>query len=218
MRIRDAIAIVLSVLLPGTGHIAAGKPWKGVLIFFLFGFALDGWLYSQAATVLPPEHTVLSIPAVRNGSLALGIILWAFAVCDTTALALRRRRIVAKADVADGHVRNALVAHLRRDPQAALNALRAALRINDQDPDAWFHLGVAQAGLGQRRKARKALRQCIRYDHDGKWDAQAQGQLDALARGRGTAGLPSRELAGVATRPAEPAVAPPKPPSEEAES
>ena len=201
MRIRDAIAIVLSMLLPGTGHIAAGKPWKGVLVFFLFGFALDGWIYSQAASVLPPWHTVLSIPTVRNGSLALGIVLWAFAVCDVTALALRHRRIAAKAEVADGHIRNALVAHLRRDPQAALKALRAAQRINDQDPDAWFHLGVAYAGLGQRRKAHRAFRQCIRYDHDGKWDTQTQHQLQALA-----------------APPARPTPAPPKPSTEEAES
>ncbi|MBM4037479.1 MAG: tetratricopeptide repeat protein [Planctomycetes bacterium] len=218
MRIRDAIAIVLSMLLPGTGHIAAGKPWKGVLIFFLFGFALDGWIYSQAATVLPPEHTVLSIPAVRNCSLALGIILWAFAVCDTAALALRHRRIVAKAEVAEGHIRNALIGHLRREPQAALKALRAALRINDQDPDAWFHLGVAYASLGQRRKARRALGQCIRYDHDGKWDTQAQAQLEALARGGGTAGLSSRGLTGAETRSDKPTVPHPEPPSEEAES
>ena len=180
MRIRDAIAIVLSMLLPGIGHIVAGKAWKGVLLFFLFGFALDGWIYSQAATVLPPEHTALSIPTIRGGALALGAVLWAYAVGDTLALALRRRRIAAKADAADGHIRNALVAYLRDDHQAALNDLRAAQRINDRDPDAFFHLGVNYAALGQRRKARKAFRQCIRYDHGGKWDAQAHGQLHAL--------------------------------------
>jgi len=200
VRIRHAIAIALSMLLPGIGHIAAGKALKGLLLFFLFGFAVDGWVYSQAAGVLPPEHTVLSIPSVRNGSLALGGLLWAFAVFDTTALALRRRRIAAKAEAADGHVRDALVARLRNDPQAALRALGAAQRINDQDPDALFHLGVVYAALGQRRKAHRALRRCIRYDHDGKWDSQAQRQLAALDA------PPPRQ-----------APAPPKPPKEEAE-
>lgn len=180
MKSAQVVPIVLSALLPGIGHIAAGRALKGILLFFLFGFAVDGWVYSQAASVLPPEQTLLSLPALRNGSLALGGLLWAFAVCDTAAIALRERRIAAKAEVADGHIREALVAHLRDDHQAAIKSLRAALRINDQDPDAWFHLGVAYARLKQLRKARRAFHLCIRYDRSGKWDIQVRDELEAL--------------------------------------
>jgi len=180
VKIAHVVPILLSVVLPGTGHIAIGKTLKGLLIFFCFGFAVDGWVYSQAARVLPPEHSVLSIPALRRGSIALGALLWAFATFDMARLALRRRRLLAKADVADGHIRDALVAHLRNDSEAALQELRAARRINDQDPDAFFHLGVLYASRGERKKARKALLRCIRYDHEGKWDTHAQQQLRAL--------------------------------------
>ncbi len=180
MKIAEVIPTVVSLALPGIGHIVAGRVLKGILLFFLFGFAVDGWVYSQAASVLPREQALLSLPAMRNGSLALGGLLWAFAVFDTAAIALRRRRIAAKAEAADGHFRSALAAYLRNDYEAALKSLRAALRINDHDPDAYFHLGVIYASLGQPRKARKALRLCIRHDHDGKWDAQAQDQLQAL--------------------------------------
>ncbi len=180
MRIAEVIPIVLSMLLPGVGHIAAGRALKGILVFFLFGFAVDGWLYGEAASILPPERTALSVPAIRSLSLALGGLLWAFAVLDTTAIALRRRRIAAKADAADAHIRNALIAHLRNDSQTALEELRAARRINDQDPDALFHLGIIYASMGQRRKARKAFLQCISCDNEGKWDTHAQEQLRAL--------------------------------------
>ncbi len=180
MKIAQVIPILLSMLMPGVGHIAAGRALRGILLFFLFGFAIDGWLYSQAASVLPPERSALDIPTIRNLSLGLGALLWAFAVLDTVAIALRRRRILAKADVADAHIRGALVAHLRNEPEAAIKELRAARRINDQDPDALFHLGVIYAGLGQRAKARKAFHQCISYDSEGKWDAHAQEQLRAL--------------------------------------
>jgi len=180
MKIAQLVPIVLSALLPGIGHIAAGRALKGLLIFFLFGFAVDGWLYAQVATVLPPEHVAVSVPVLRNGAIAFGALLWAFAVFDTAAIALRHRRVAAKATAADAHIANALVAYLRDDPDAALRELRAARRIDDHDPDALFHLGVAHALRGDKRRARRAFHKCIRYDHDGKWDALAQQQLEAL--------------------------------------
>lgn len=191
MKIAHVIPILLTLLLPGTGHIAIGKALKGLLIFFCFGFAVDGWVYSQAASVLPPEHTFLSVPALRRGSIALGALIWAFAAFDMARLALRRRRLLAKADVADAHIRDALVAHLRNDPERALRELRAAHRINDQDPDAFFHLGVLYASRGDRKRARKALLRCIRYDQEGKWDTHAQQQLRALEASAPRASAPA---------------------------
>jgi len=174
------LPICLSVVLPGCGHIAAGRTAKGLLLFFLFGFAVDGFLYSQAQSILPPEQAGVAPTVVRYLALGGGLLIWAFAIGDTMALALRRRRIEALADAANARIRDALVAYLRGDYAGAVKALRAALRINDQDPDALFHLGVVCAHMGQRRKARRALHQCIRHDHDGKWDSEAHEQLRAL--------------------------------------
>jgi len=180
VKIAEAVPVCLSAVLPGCGHLAAGRPARGLLIFFLFGFAIDGWFYSQAQSILPPEHAGADADLVRYAAIALGVFLWAFAVADTAKLALRHKRIIAKAGVVDSHVRNALTAFLRNDYAAALKPLLAARRINDQDPDTLFHLGVAYAGLGQLRKARHAFHTCIRFDHDGKWDNQTQQQLKAL--------------------------------------
>lgn len=180
VKLAQIVPVCLSAAVPGSGHIAAGRPLKGVLIFFLFGFAVDGWLYSQAASILPPERTVLSVALMRNSAIALGAVLWLFAVLDTASAVLRRRRIAAKAGVADACIREALAAFLRSDYPAAVKELRSALRINDQDPDAHFHLGVALASMGKRRDARRAFHACISFDHDGKWDAQTRAQLEAL--------------------------------------
>jgi hypothetical protein len=180
VRIAQIAPVALSVALPGCGHIAAGRPARGILIFFLFGFSIDGWFYAHAQSILPPGSAPLTPPAIRYASLAFGALLWAFALIDATSLVLRRRRVAARAGVAEAHLRDALVASLRGDHRAALQALLAARRINDQDPDVLFHLGVVHAKLGAARKARRALHQCIRYDHDGKWDSQAQEHLRAL--------------------------------------
>ena len=180
MKLAQIVPVCLSAAVPGSGHIAAGRPLRGVLIFFLFGFAIDGWLYSQAASILPPERTMMSVALMRNSAIALGVALWLFAVADTVSIARRRRRIEAKAGVANTCVREAVAAFLRSDYPAAVKELRAALRINDQDPDAYFHLGVALASMGKPRQARRAFHACIRFDHDGKWDAQTREQLEPL--------------------------------------
>jgi tetratricopeptide (TPR) repeat protein len=179
VKLAHLFPICLSVVFPGCGHIAAGRPARGLLLFFLFGFAVDGFLYSQAQSILPPDQAGAA-SVVRVIALAAGFLLWAYAIADTTSLALRRQRIEARADAATSHIRLGLLASLRDQWPEALRAFQTALRINDQDPDALFHVGVAYAHLGQRRKARRALRRCIRYDRSGKWDDEAFDHLRQL--------------------------------------
>ena len=180
MKIGHAIPVLVSAVLPGVGHITAGRPLRGLLLFLLFGFAVDGYLYSQALRILPAEHAAASPAVVRAVALACGAALWLFAVVDTAAIGRRRRRIESRAGEATAHIREGLIAYLRDDFKAAARALHKALRINDHDPDALYHLGVVYAAAGHHRKARRALRRCIRFDDEGKWDNEAYDHLRAL--------------------------------------
>jgi tetratricopeptide (TPR) repeat protein len=192
VKIAETIPVALSAVLPGCGHIAAGRQGKGLLVFFLFGFSVDGYLYSQALSILPADQAAAA-PTIRILSLASGILLWTYAVVDTARLARRHRRIAARADEATTHVRDGLIAYLRDDYAAAVQALQSALRIDDQDADALFHIGVAYAHQGNSKKARRALNRCIHYDHDGKWDEEAGEQLRHLDA------APGRRIAGPET-------------------
>lgn len=180
MKLGCFLPVGLSALLPGCGHIADGRPGRGLLLFFLFGFAIDGFLYSQAQTILPPERATVSPAVTRILAIAAGLLVWAYCVADSALRALRCRRLAASAASANAPVREALVAYLRNDHAAAIKAIQAALRLNSQDPDALFYLGVFHASSGQSRKARRALYACIRYDDEGKWDDEAHEQLRAL--------------------------------------
>ena len=180
MKLGHVIPVALSAVLPGIGHIAAGRSIKGIVLFFLFGFAVDGFLYGQALTILPPTHHPVSPSLVRGIALGLGGLLWLYAVIDTTAFARRQRRVESRADEATGHIRDGLIAYLRDDLRAAARAFHAALRINGRDPDALYHLGVVYAAAGHARKARRALRRCIRFDDGGKWDNKAHDHLEAI--------------------------------------
>lgn len=180
MKLGHVIPVALSAVLPGSGHIAAGRPAKGVVLFFLFGFAVDALLYSQALAILPPTYHPVSPALVRGLAFAVGGLLWLYALIDTAAVERRLRRIDARAGEATAHIRDGLIAYLCDDLRAAARAFHTALRINDRDADALYHLGVVYAAAGHPRKARHALQRCIRFDDDGKWDNQAHDQLEAL--------------------------------------
>jgi len=149
------------------------------LVLFLLGFAVDGYFYGQAMSIVPPEEAG-SAGTIHTLSIIGSVLLWLYAVGDTTLLALRHRRIEARADDATAQLREGLVAYLKDDLRASVRAYQQALRIDDQDPDALFHVGVAYAHLGLHKKARRALNRCIQYDHDGKWDDEAAEQLRHL--------------------------------------
>jgi len=204
--LRQVIPVGISLALPGCGHIAAGRHLKGLLLFFLFGFAADGVLYGQAKAFLRPDQPT---PTVCTLALLLGIGLWAYALADTVALVRRTRRVAASASVADAHVRQALVAYLANDLDAASAALRAALRLDPTDADALFYLGVVLARTGRPRHARRFLRRCLRWDRESKWEAEAQAQLRALEAGGPVIAPPRPPQAAPAPRegdaPAEPA-------------
>jgi tetratricopeptide (TPR) repeat protein len=175
-----AVPIAVSVVLPGLGQVVAGRTLRGLALFFLFGCAADGYFYSQALRILPPEVAPVAPGLVRTLSLVGGGLVWLVAFADVVRLASRNRRIRSRAAEATAHIRKGLIAYLRHDLPAATRAFLAALRIDDRDPDALYHLGVAYAAAGQRRKARRALRRCVRFDADGKWDIEAQAHLHAL--------------------------------------
>jgi len=177
VKVREIAPVCISAALPGCGHIAAGKHFKGLLLFLFFGFALDGFLYGHFQHLLAPEQGTSAAYVV---ALVAGLGLWAYAVGDTLALAARSRRIEAKADVADAHIRQALAAYLADDYDGAGAALKGALRINPDDPDALFHLGAVHAAAGRPRPAARAFRKCLRCDLDGKWEREVHARLQRL--------------------------------------
>ena len=184
MRAADIAPVALSAILPGCGHIAAGRAARGLLVFFLFGFAIDGWFYAQARCICTAEAHSPNASAIRYGAVAFGLLLWAFAVGDTARLAIRRHRRGAHAQGADAHVRAALVALLRDDHDAALRELLAAKRLDPLDPATAYHLGVVHAAAGRIRKARRAFHHCIRLDREGIWEVRVREQLRLLEAAR----------------------------------
>lgn len=75
------------------------------------------------------------------------------------------------------------VAYLQKDYQTALSVFRQCLRVEPQDVDAMFRLGVTHARLGDERQARGWLRKTLRYDLEEKWSWEVGRELERLVQG-----------------------------------
>ena len=72
------MVLAAAMVLPGMGHVLAGKPIKGLQ--FAFFIVLFGWITTQIA---PPEATFI-------GRHAGGIFVWCLSVLDAYRLARLR--------------------------------------------------------------------------------------------------------------------------------
>lgn len=63
--------------------------------------------------------------------------------------------------------------------ESALRHLRAAVAIRDDEPSAWFNLGLANARLGNYEAAKDAYRRAAELDPSDKNNREAMEQMDA---------------------------------------
>ena len=167
------LAICASVILPGAGHIVLERFWRGMIL---------AAAYAAAVT------TALSALVVYAGSGANGLgyaaagasaALWLAALLDATRL---HRRIGA--DLADPgretHFLGAIQSSLKGEHEGAIEELELCLKLAPDDPDVYMRLADAYRRLGDRDRARRALRTCRNLDTRGKWQWEIQRELEGL--------------------------------------
>jgi hypothetical protein len=82
---RPAVVLAAAIVLPGTGHVLAGFPLRGLV--FAFYTALLGVVTWQLTT---PDHSLV-------GRLAGGLFVYAISVVDAYTWAARRAHVEATA-------------------------------------------------------------------------------------------------------------------------
>lgn len=171
-----AICTVLA-LIPGLGHIAIGRCFRGVLLFFGFTFFVNGFIIAPVLW-----HDGFG----RDISVALacaGSIYWLYATLDFFRIAYWR----GLQSVRDSKRRlflDALTHYLRNDLAAARRELRTILRLDSDDADAYFHLAMTYKAMGARWRARRCFALCRTKDSHGKWSHQIRDELVDLKRRR----------------------------------
>ncbi len=158
-----AAPVILSIIMPGFGHLWSGRVAKGALAWAAFlGFALMA--YVRGLTLKRGAAGDAAFAAL----LAAAGAVWAWAIVDaldfTYGLGAH-----ADPDEVDDWLRAGVAALLRGDAEEAVSALERARRLAPREPAAALHLAEAAWVKGDKRKALRALRRCRRLDEGGEW-------------------------------------------------
>ncbi|MBI2195082.1 MAG: hypothetical protein HYU36_24125 [Planctomycetes bacterium] len=166
-------AVVFNLFLPGLGHLLLGYSARGLILFILFGLGVDGFLIGLYGPGASPSDTLALSCAL------LAVLLWAYGVYDAWWRAFGRFRPPLQAEKTK-HFRAGVVHYLSADYDAALRELRFVLRLDDEDADTLYYLGLTLKAAGQPRLARHCFRRCLAHDGDQKWHDEVGQQLQEL--------------------------------------
>ena len=169
-------AMVLSLVLPGMGHTAIGRPARGIAVTLLF---------TVGVVLAVARAAMVEAPWLDSAFVALLVgALLVYFVCQLAMARLLIRAAVAAARPAkEDHFRAGMAAAAQGDTALAERELRRVLSIDPSDVEAHLNLGTLFAGQGDVVRARRHLKRCRRFDIDGKWDWEVQQELVGLAAG-----------------------------------
>ncbi len=159
---RFAAALILSMILPGTGHLFYRRYLRGVVLAVLFAAGANALLVSQFLA----SWSLRPVTGWIGAAIAGGI--WIYAVID---IILRHKSLRSKGfqTTKDDLLRAAQVAWLRDEFTDAERLLREILRLDERDTEAWVHLGKILKALGRQREARMCFRSALNLDANGPW-------------------------------------------------
>jgi len=168
-------AMILSLILPGMGHTALGRPARGIFLTAAFTLGVVA-LVARAAVLSHPMGDA------AFGGILVGTAL-VYVLCQLAMLHVLIRAAVSAARPAkEDHFRAGLAAAARGETIRAETELRRVLAIDPSDVEAHLNLGALFARQGQRREAKRHLKYCRRFDIEGKWDWEVEQELTALSR------------------------------------
>ncbi|MBI5368890.1 MAG: tetratricopeptide repeat protein [Planctomycetes bacterium] len=166
------LAILLSVL-PGLGHILLGRCVRGLVLFTAFAFFANAW--GVAPYVWPAGDE----PVSRPGLLAAAAVIWLYTMLDAMRIVYWRER-ASLARRKKNLFHDALVDYMKGDLRAARRVLRRVLRLDRDDPNAHFLLGIVYQGEGKRWRARRALKRSLVLDESRRWAWEVSRALEEL--------------------------------------
>ncbi len=172
---RRAVALLLSVV-PGWGHVYWGRESVGLVLFTVV--AVCGFAFLNASFIYQgPGRGVFLWTS--------GILLCTTFVSSGADLFLRtsRERQGRERESRERLLHQGTIAYLKNDFRDAVVLFRECLRINPQDTEALFRLGVTFTRSGERQQALRHLRKAMRFDFDEKWHWEIGREIYRLKRG-----------------------------------
>lgn len=178
MRTAKVLAVLLTALVPGAGHLVRREYLRAAALLLAFVLLVDGIVVGRML-IAPdsPERgrriaTWSSVGAAGVWLLAMGHIVYVSFLFDEEA---HRRRVEV---LFCGGQQD----YLRGDHEAAAAAFRQVVKLDPEDPDARLYLAAAYRALGRFWRARRQLRKCRSVDVSGKWAWEIAQAMAAMRR------------------------------------
>ena len=166
-------AVILSLVCPGMGHTAIGRPVAGLLFSVVFCLGVLLTLGIGIGLDAPSLNAVFVISLA--GTLAF------YALCQVSLVAmLLRSRINASSPAKESYLRAGMLAAARGDDAHAEEQFLAALALDCTDVETHLNVAAVYARQGKVRRARRHLGRCRRYDVDGKWAWEVSRELERV--------------------------------------
>ena len=173
---RAAFAVILTLILPGAGHLVVRRYLRGAVLAVLFAVSADICLYVAYLVPFGGQTPLFSVAI----SVASGV--WVFSIVDI-AIRLKSRRAKDFRTKNDEFLRAAQVAWLRDDLPEAERLLGAILRRDERDIEAWVHLGKILKSVGRQAEARACFRSALNLDGSEAWRYMLRAELSGANSG-----------------------------------
>jgi tetratricopeptide (TPR) repeat protein len=167
-------ALLANGILPGAGQILLGYVLRGLCFFSVFGLLVDGLLYGLYGPISGESADRLILFSAFSAAL-----VWGYGVFDVWWVAfgrVRKGRVLRRRE----HFRSGLVHFLCSRYPEAVHEFETSLKLDREDVDTLFYLGLAYQFSSQPRKARRLFRRCLAHRDANRWKAEALQQMRCL--------------------------------------
>ncbi len=170
---RRKIAILSNLLIPGSGLILLRREWLGLATALLFGAAVQTVL---AGTLVVPE----SVPGLLTaGCVGVAVTVW---LTSQWQMVVRLRLVCGSAlkdELVELRERAAAAAERRRFAEA-IDIMRLALSLNDEDLECNLEWAKLMTAMGRFPEARRAWHRILRLDRNRSHSREAKEALSSL--------------------------------------
>ncbi len=167
------LAACLGFVVPGTGQVILGRIHRGLWFFVWFAFFANATAMAPVISAFGPRIDP------RGCAVATGII-WLYAVLDLLRILVWRRRKALEERKRERFL-SAFGYYLRGEYARARLKLRSVLRMDRDDPDAHFHIGMTYKREGMPRLAKRHFRKSLALDPWRKWKEEVARELKEAA-------------------------------------
>ncbi|MCK4909362.1 MAG: hypothetical protein KAS70_05640 [Planctomycetes bacterium] len=158
------LSLILSLLpLPGLGQIIMGRYFRGTVFFLSFVILVD-----LAFIIFPTLWGPAEARQLSNLLILIALFIWAYNIFDIIRIVYWRERASLQERKKD-LFREGLTLYLRNDLHEARKIFSRILKLDRDDPDAIFYLGVIARYLDQPRRAARLFQRCLSLDETEKW-------------------------------------------------